>query len=209
MAAWLDLLTPDEIAGRLERVNAVPPARPRYDSPFPAGLLQGAPIPAAVLMPLFRQEDAWRVLFIRRQAHLVEHSGQVAFPGGRADPDDRDAADTALREAWEEIGLAPDDVRLLGCLPPYLTITNYLVTPVIGLVPWPYAFRPAEDEVSRIFSIPLAWLAEPAHLERRWRQLPAPHPPIDVLYFKEYDGEVLWGASAAFTLDFLNALRPA
>ena len=94
---------------------------------------------------------------------MPEHSGQVAFPGGRADPEDTDPEQTALREAYEEIGLRPSDVHLLGRLQDYLTITNYQVTPVVGVIPWPYDLHPAEEEVSRVFAIPLDWLAQAEH----------------------------------------------
>ncbi len=125
---------------------------------FPTGLLSGPPKPAAVLIPIFYVKNAWQVLFIRRTSSLAEHGGQVAFPGGRADPQDRDSVETALRETDEEIGLKPGDVRVLGQLNHFLTITNYHVTPLVGVIPWPYPFQRAESEVARIFSIPLEWL---------------------------------------------------
>ena len=90
-----------------------------------------------MLIPFLRIEQAWHLLFTRRNSALPEHSGQVAFPGGRADPDDPDLETTALREAYEEIGLLPADVRILGRLYDFLTITNYLVTPIVGVIPWP------------------------------------------------------------------------
>lgn len=122
------------------------------------------------------------------------------------DPEDGDAETTALREAWEEIGVLPVDVDILGRLPRFLTITNYLVTPVVGQIPWPYDFKPAADEVSRIFTIPLDWLADPANREVRQRSLPPPFGAISVIYYQMYDGEILWGASARFTLTLVNTL---
>jgi hypothetical protein len=89
----------------------------------------------------------------------------------------------------------------------YLTVTNYRVTPVVGVIPWPYPFRIASEEVSRVFTIPLTWLENPANHEERLRQLPAPHAPVPVIYFHPYDGEVLWGASARFTLFLINILK--
>jgi 8-oxo-dGTP pyrophosphatase MutT (NUDIX family) len=130
----------------------------------------------------------------------------VAFPGGRADPQDTSPEQTALREASEEIGLRPQDVRILGRLQDYLTITNYQVTPVVGVIPWPYDLHPAEQEVSRVFAIPLDWLAQAENHEERPRLLPPPYPPARVIYFHPYDGEVLWGASARMTLNLLQAL---
>jgi 8-oxo-dGTP pyrophosphatase MutT (NUDIX family) len=206
MTTHLNHLTASDIAARL--ADALPDAHDPIDLEFPAlaGLVKGPPRPAAVLAPLLRLDGEWHVLYTRRNANLPEHSGQVAFPGGRADPGDPSPEATALREAQEEIGLAPSDVRILGRLRQYLTITNYRITPVVGVMPWPYVFTPAEIEVSRIFTMPLTWLADPANHEERQRILPEPHPPVGVIYFKEYDGEVLWGATARMTLQLIKSL---
>jgi 8-oxo-dGTP pyrophosphatase MutT (NUDIX family) len=166
-----------------------------------------SPVPAAVLMPLFRKENGWNLLFIRRTVDQHEHSNQVAFPGGRADSQDATVEQTALREAEEEIGLQPGKVQVLGRMRTYITVTHDRVTPVVGVIPWPYPFRLASKEVSRIFTIPLAWLADPENHEVRMRALPEPFAKIPVVYFNPYDGEVLWGASALFTLALLEILK--
>jgi len=175
-------------------------------SDFPVDLLNGPPKPAAVLIPIFYNQNAWHVLFIRRTSSLAEHGGQVAFPGGRSDPEDQDSVETALREAEEEIGLNPNDVLVLGHINVFLTITNYVVTPYVGVIQWPYPFQCAESEVARIFSIPLEWLVDPENHEERQRLLPEPYSPINVIYFQTYDQEVLWGVSARFVLDFIDHL---
>ena len=161
---------------------------------------------SAVLMPLLIHESSWHLLFTRRNVALPEHSGQVAFPGGRCDPDDETIEFTALREAEEEIGLIKKDVRVIGRLNRFLTVTRYLVTPIVGVIPWPYQLRLANEEVSRVFTIPLEWLAAPANHEIRKRVLPDPFGKVPVVYFREYDGEVLWGASARFTLRLIKIL---
>lgn len=176
------------------------------EHPYLMGLFGEPPKAAAVLMPLLKKGDAWHILLTRRNGDLPEHSGQVAFPGGRSDAEDETPEATALREAYEEIGLQPADVRLLGRLNPHLTVTNYLVTPVVGVVPWPYPFQLAEAEVSRVFTIPLDWLVDPSHYEERQRKLPAPFSSIPVIHFLPYDGEVLWGISARLTLRLLAIL---
>lgn len=166
------------------------------------------PRPAAVLIPMFRHLDAWHLLFIRRSEHQADrHSGQVAFPGGRQEPGDADSTATALREAQEEIGLDPTRVALLGNLRPLHTVSNYLVTPVVGEIPWPFDLTPDPIEVARVFSIPLAWLADPNN--RRVRTWPAPdHPEArEVVFFDEFDRELLWGVSALITVDFLACLE--
>jgi 8-oxo-dGTP pyrophosphatase MutT (NUDIX family) len=174
---------------------------------YPTQTFGGPPRPAAVLIPLLTKNDCYQLLFTRRTGDLPEHSGQVAFPGGQADNADASPEETALREAHEEIGLQPQDVRILGRLNRIQTITNYLVTPVVGIIPWPYPFRIANQEVSRIFTIPIHWLADPANHEIRQRDLPSPYAPVQVIYFNKYKDELLWGISAQITLDLLRALR--
>ena len=207
MKARFPDLNAEEIAHRLEQALEAdsPGAEPAYE--FPPEFLARPLRPAAVLIPFLRTNAHWEVLFTRRNADLPEHSGQVAFPGGRADPGENSPEQTALREAEEEIGLQPQDVHLLGRLKTFATITAYAVTPVVGVMPWPYPLRLAEIEVSRAFTIPLEWLCDPANLEVQQRALPAPYKPVDVYYFKPYDGEILWGASARFTLALLEALQ--
>jgi 8-oxo-dGTP pyrophosphatase MutT (NUDIX family) len=199
-------LTLEQIKARLYREMAAETNHLNPEFPQLLDILPDVAKPAAVLIPLQRIQGQWYVLFTRRNAKLLEHSGQVAFPGGRSDPQDPDPETTALRETWEEIGIKPSDVEVLGRLPSLLTITNYLVTPIVGNIPYPYIFLPAIDEVSRIFTIPLDWLADPANHEIRQRVLPAPFDPVSVIYFHEYDGEILWGATARFTMCLLKIL---
>jgi 8-oxo-dGTP pyrophosphatase MutT (NUDIX family) len=157
---------------------------------------------AAVLVPLVWQDGEWHLLYTRRTDTVESHKGQVSFPGGACDDGETTPEQTALREAEEEIGLRPDDVRVLGRLANLITITYFRVTPVVGVVKWPAVFRVGAHEVARVFTIPLGWLANPTN---RWqfersdlrRALIAYHP---------FDGELLWGASARITVDFLKVL---
>jgi 8-oxo-dGTP pyrophosphatase MutT (NUDIX family) len=199
-------LTADDIASLLANVNQSPSDGLYLEVPYPSDLLQGEPRSAAVLIPLLRKQEAWHVLFTRRTDTLPEHSGQVAFPGGRAEPGDLNAEETALREASEEIGLKPGVVKILGRLNDFITITNYRVTPVVGMIPWPFSLQLEKREVSRVFTIPLDWLADPANREEQLRPLPPPYAPVTVIYFHPYDNEILWGASARFTVTLLKIL---
>lgn len=163
---------------------------------------------AGVLVPLVRVGDGWHLVFIRRpMSERDYHSGQVAFAGGKRDLGDSDLCMTALREAQEEIGVSPQDVMVLGELGIHHSTSRYRITPTVGVMPWPYALALNPLEVARVFTIPLHWLAQPQHHEIRYRELVGITEPVPVVYFEEYDGEVLWGATARITLSLLACLR--
>lgn len=154
------------------------------------------PSDASVLVPIVLREQP-TVLLTVRSARLSSHSGQVAFPGGKRDPQDVSAEATALREAQEEIGLEPQNVEVLGRLPTYVTGSSFVITPVVGLVHPQSSYFPNPGEVSDLFEVPLSFLLNPAHherhamlwqgVEREWFAMPY------------QDGEqqrYIWGATA-------------
>ena len=157
---------------------------------------------AAVLVPLVWHDEEWHLLYTRRTDTVESHKGQVSFPGGACDEGETMPEETALREAEEEIGLNPNEVKVLGRLANLITITYFRVTPVIGVVKWPAVFRVGEHEVARIFTIPLGWLSNPSN---RW-QFEMHGRTRSLIAFHPYDGELLWGATARMTVDFLNVL---
>ena len=157
---------------------------------------------AAVLIPLVWHDDEWHLLYTRRTDRVESHKGQVSFPGGACDEGETTPEQTALREAEEEIGVNPTDVKILGRLANLITITYFRVTPVIGVVKWPTVFRVGEHEVARVFTIPLGWLANPSN---RW-QFERPEGKRGLIAYHPYDGELLWGATARMTVDFLQVL---
>ena len=157
---------------------------------------------AAVLIPLVWYDEQWHLLFTRRTDTVESHKGQVSFPGGACDDGETTPEETALREADEEIGIQPKDVKVLGRLSNLITITYFRVTPVIGVVRWPAVFRVGAHEVARIFTIPLMWLANSSN---RW-QFEMPGRTRSLIAYHPYDGEVLWGGTARMTVDFLSVL---
>jgi 8-oxo-dGTP pyrophosphatase MutT (NUDIX family) len=194
-----------EIRRRIAGCNTAKP-----DSPYPPDLLSKRFRPAAVLIPFLWIDSTWHLLFIHRTTNEADpHSGQVAFPGGGSRSGEEIPQETALREAQEELGIQPEHVRVLGQLNDYITITSYRVTPVIGVIDWPYPLSLYKKEVSRSFTIPLNWLADPKNYEERNRPLPAPFQPISVIYYGPYDGEILWGASARITQGLIKCLSKA
>lgn len=178
----------------------------KHSAPRPAfGFLGSSLRRASVLVPLFFDAGQWHLLYTRRAETLQSHKGQVSFPGGSTDPEDTSIEATALREAYEEVGIQPRDVRIYGRLSDMVTFSNFLITPVVGRIRWPYAFRLSPDEVSRVFAIPLRWLADPAN--REIRPLKRINFYEDVIYYKPYDGEILWGITAWITVEFLRLLK--
>jgi 8-oxo-dGTP pyrophosphatase MutT (NUDIX family) len=160
-------------------------------------------VPAAVLLPVVERAAGLTVLFTVRARGLRHHAGQVSFPGGRLDPADPGPREAALREASEEVGLAPDLVEVAGYLPNYLTITGYSVTPVVGFVR--SELRPALDatEVSEAFEVPLAFLLEPANMQLRHRRMFG----IRLPYFEiPWGPHRIWGATAAMLVNFRDTL---
>jgi 8-oxo-dGTP pyrophosphatase MutT (NUDIX family) len=200
------VLTEEEIVRRLaaQSIPADPDLHPE-DAALAAAF--GSLRPAAVLVPLLWAEDQWHILYTRRAETFNSHKGQVSFPGGGAEPEDDSPEATALREAFEEIGLLPEDVHLYGRLGSRPTISSFLVTPVVGRVRWPNQFTLSPGEVSRVFTIPLNWLADPANREERPRTV-STGIHVNVVYYQMYDGEILWGATARITVDLLRVLYP-
>jgi 8-oxo-dGTP pyrophosphatase MutT (NUDIX family) len=193
-------LTEDYIS---EKLYAAQQNAPDSDGYAEIPVKPGTPLKnAAVLVPLTFVMSEWHLLFTRRTDRVESHKGQVSFPGGASDDGDTTPEETALREAEEEIGMRPADVRVLGRLSQLITISSFRVSPIVGVIPYPYAFQVAGFEVERVFTIPLSWLANRNNywefsLRESERSLIAYHP---------YDGELLWGATARMTVNFLKVL---
>lgn len=159
--------------------------------------------PAAVLVPIVLRPEALTVLLTRRTAHLKDHSGQISFPGGRAEPADASPEGTALREAHEEIGLATERVEVLGRLSEYHTRTDFRVTPVVGLVSPPFDLRLDAHEVDEAFEVPLTFLLDPAHHQRHTREFQGRMVPYFAIPYRDY---YIWGATAAMLVNLYRYL---
>jgi 8-oxo-dGTP pyrophosphatase MutT (NUDIX family) len=178
MTGYLTTLSQADITRLLADKDNNPPFSQYKLHSFYSRLKLQEPSLAAVLVPFHKEDDEWHILFTRRNVALAKHSGQVSFPGGRSEPGDNNPEETALRETFEEI----------------------------GIIPWPYSLQLTEDEVSRVFSIPLNWLANPDNYQIRKRTLPEPYEPLSVVYYKPFENEILWGATARIVLSLLKIL---
>lgn len=163
---------------------------------------------AAVLVPLFPGAEGLEVLLIRRPDTLRAHAGQVACPGGKLIPGEREE-DAALRETHEELGIDPGQVELLGALHDIDTSTGFLITPWVGRLD-PAALRhltPDPGEVARVFTAPLRALVDPRRGRLEIRPWQTAGRSVDVPYF-HWEGEVIWGATGRLLLDLLDLLWP-
>ena len=165
---------------------------------------EGAPTPAAVLIPLVNRPGGLQVLLTQRSADLPDHPGQISFPGGRVDPADASFAAAALREANEEVGLPAPNVTVLGHLSEYETVTGYRVTPVVGWVEPPLELTPDPVEVADIFEVPLSFVLDPANQQQHFRMLGTTRRDFWAIPYGE---RYIWGATAAMLLIFDRTLR--
>lgn len=160
-------------------------------------------VPAAVLVPIIRTPEP-RLLLTTRTAHMRNHAGQVAFPGGRIDIDDANPIAAALREAQEEIGLDPTHVDVMGVSAPYQTGTGYSVLPVVGSIEPDLPFEPNPHEVADLFEVPLDFALDPAnHILRQaeWKGR------MRSFYVIEWEGRTIWGATAGMLVNLSARLR--
>jgi 8-oxo-dGTP pyrophosphatase MutT (NUDIX family) len=150
---------------------------------------------SAVLIPLFCNQGQCHVLFAERSDEVDFHKGQVCFPGGRQEPSDSSLLQTALRETEEEISLKSKDVEILGELDDCMTLTsNYVISPFVAFIPYPYPFHADGREIKEIFSVPLSFLMDEANFRQD-------------SYDYEYEGHIIWGATARILRQFIDLLK--
>lgn len=187
------------LAERLRRALASRPAQATTLLPGDHAFYDPAQVPsaAAVLVAVTDRAEPG-VLLTRRNANLRRHAGQIAFPGGRIDPDDTDAIDAALREAEEEIALPRRLVEVVGTVECYRTVTGYAVTPVIGVVPPDLSLTPAEAEVEELFEVPLAFLLDDANHFKKTALYQGHERQYYEIMWNDYR---IWGATAAMLVN--------
>ena len=160
-------------------------------------------MPAAVLLLLYAKEGIYHVLLNKRSELVEHHKGEISFPGGVRDPVDRDFLDTALRETEEEMGVGRDDVTILGELDDIVTRTNFGVRVFVGTIPYPYPFKPSDDEIAEVLEVPLSVLQDPANLRQdaRWVD-----NQLTTSYAYACGEHLVFGATATILEQFLDLL---
>ena len=161
---------------------------------------------AAVLVPLFKKGDGCHLLFTKRSDQVKHHKGEISFPGGVVDEEDLELISTALREADEEIGLKKSDVQILGILDDIVTVTEFIVTPIVGLFPYPYPFKVSEVEIAELIEVPLSsLLREKSFSEKEMIR----GGQKEIVYAYQYEKHIIWGATARILKQFLDLILSA
>jgi len=161
---------------------------------------------AAVLVPLFKKGDGCHLLFTKRSDQVKHHKGEISFPGGVVDEEDLELISTALREADEEIGLKKGDVQILGILDDIVTVTEFIVTPIVGLFPYPYPFKVSEVEIAELIEVPLSsLLREKSFSEKEIIR----GGQKEIVYAYQYEKHIIWGATARILKQFLDLILSA
>ena len=159
--------------------------------------------PAAVLVPLIDRPGGMSVLLTQRTPHLSAHAGQISFPGGRIEKSDADAAEAALRETEEEVGLTRDHVTIVGRLDTYVTGTGFEITPVVGIVKVPYPLAIDPFEVAEAFEVPLSFVVDPRNHRRMTREL---DQRLRVFFVLPFENRNIWGATAGMLVNLAEVL---
>ena len=189
------------LGDRLRAALARSPAQPPIAGDDPE-LRAAASKEAAVLVAIVDRAAPGVLLTVRRE-HLRSHAGQIAFPGGRTEPGE-DAVAAALREAHEEVLLDPGAVELVGTIEPYRTVTGYVVTPVIGVIPTDAELEPHEHEVAELFEAPLAFVLDPANQQRQSALLQGRERHY---YEIVWNQRRIWGATAGMIVNLSRRLQ--
>jgi 8-oxo-dGTP pyrophosphatase MutT (NUDIX family) len=162
--------------------------------------------PSAVLIPIFYKNGEPHLLLTLRTETVASHKGQISFPGGTRENGDRDLLATALRETFEEVGIRPEDVEVLGELDDLLAVTNFVVTPFVGVFPYPYDFKISHDEIAELIEIPLSFFMDPRNRRVEERLYRGRNVTV---YFYDYGKYTVWGVTARILKDFVDFCIPS
>lgn len=197
----------ERLAGTCKPLDPLDVVVPKGTYSWPAGMMDKIAStlkPAGVLIPVRRHESGLSVLLTQRSADLKHHAGQVSFPGGRMEEADADIEVTALRETREEIGIAEEQVAIIGYLETMPTVTGYAVTPIVGLVDGLVDIAVDRTEVEYTFEVPLSYLLDPANhrlVAREWQGL-----SFSMVEF-HFEEQRIWGATAQMLMRFINIIK--
>jgi 8-oxo-dGTP pyrophosphatase MutT (NUDIX family) len=197
----------ERLAGTRKPLDPLDVVVPKGTYSWPAGMLDKIAStlkPAGVLIPVRHHDDGLSVLLTQRSADLKHHAGQVSFPGGRMEEADADIVVTALRETREEIGIAEEQVAIIGYLESMPTVTGYAVTPIVGLVDGLVDLEIDRTEVEYAFEVPLSFFLDPANhrlVAREWQGL-----SFSMVEF-HFEGQRIWGATAQMLNRFINIIK--
>lgn len=159
-------------------------------------------VPSAVLIPIFEKNGEDHILFTKRTAMVEHHKGQISFPGGRRDIEDETLLQTALRESLEEVGIHPKDVDVLGDLDDEKTyVSNYVISPYVGFIPYPYQFVTSPEEVERLLEVPVSVLLDKSNFRQ---EIQTSGNKRYRAYFYQYGNEVIWGATSRILKRLIN-----
>ena len=158
---------------------------------------------AAVLVPLFKKGEDCHLLFTKRTDQVKYHKGQISFPGGASDEEDSDLGETALREAFEEVGLKRGDVEIIGTLDDIVTVTEFIVTPFVGHFSYPYPFKTSPIEIAELIEVPLSSLLEKDCFQEREIMQENQRMIVDSY---QYGRHIIWGATARILKQFLDLI---
>jgi 8-oxo-dGTP pyrophosphatase MutT (NUDIX family) len=162
--------------------------------------------PSAVLIPIFYKNGEPHLLLTLRTETVASHKGQISFPGGTRENGDRDLLATALRETFEEVGIRPEDVEVLGELDDLLAVTNFVVMPFVGVFPYPYNFKVSYDEIAELIEIPLSFFTDPHNRRAEERLYRGRNVTV---YFYDYGKYTVWGVTARILKGFVDLCIPS
>jgi len=159
-------------------------------------------VPAAVLLPIYRKQGEYYLVFTKRTEQMKAHKGQISFPGGAYQAGDGTLLDTALRECAEEIGLVADKVEILGSLDDVITLTsNFIIAPFVAVIPWPCEFKVSTKEIEEIIEAPISALLDRSCFHEKTEII---NGESVASYSYHYQGRVVWGATAIILNQFLD-----